>query len=47
MEYKIVEKFSKVGLEQTINRLLTEGWKLQGSPSYTESGYLQAMVREE
>lgn len=50
MEYRIVRSRHLSWLEGEVNRLLLEGWQLQGGASGTELGdksyiFMQAMLR--
>ena len=57
MEYKIVESGSRKALENYVNGLLKEGWKLQGgcagyirgndsNTAVMNIGFVQAMIKE-
>lgn len=46
VEYDIVSANKLSILVNEVNKKLSEGWKLQGSPVYTESNYLQAVFKE-
>lgn len=51
IEYKAVVEGYEISMNMKINRLLSEGWEIYGSPSLskTEYGYVicQAMVKYE
>lgn len=53
MEYQILTANSSSSLEESVNKKIAEGWKLQGGLSVTESKYIdepreyaQAMIKE-
>lgn len=47
MEYKVVSKMTLRGLEKEVNRLLKDGWQLQGGFCRSEStgNSYQAMIK--
>lgn len=48
-EYKIVKRSLIEGLEKEVNKLVSEGWRLQGGVAIFLSGgtfFLQAVVRD-
>lgn len=48
VRYRLVKGKTSDILERMVNELLSEGWKLHGSPFYEReySSFCQAMVRE-
>lgn len=47
MKYRLVTQDTDTGLEEVINKLLQEGWKLYGNPFVDGRLIFQAMIKEE